>query len=406
VSPPITWSGEQVVRIVGTGLHEDTLRIRRSDLKQQRENRYRLRLPTLCITYADLKFANAIGGEQERWPASAAYGPQFFDPAIVIDRADIERLTWIRGADRVTIGPKETEIEWFAFRDLVVPRLRLSVTDPIEAVVEVVNSVIDVGEELRVDLAQYANGRLIGGVQVAKRHPDWKPPEEPRTYDLWIRVVDADRQQPLPEARLVLSRWDRKRFAPIEVTSTDGGGSLVRDGRTPGELEAVTVAMDGWWVAPRVWRALPGQQLNLLLNAVRLEQTRYPTDIAARRDVFAARYPFQHGDTLAAVADLFRYRDADELRELCGLDRAQVVTEVVLAGWYFTHSRDGDTLDSIAKDFGVPRGWPRAPGRFHRPDPRVPLEHEIVAVPGPDFVSSRKPRRLDGLRNAGGSRHG
>ena len=241
---PITWSGEQIVRIVGTGLHEDTLRIRPSDVKQ-RENRYRLRLPTLCITYVDLKFSNDIGGEQERWPASAAYGPKFFDPPVVIGRADIERLTWIRGAEQVTIGPKETEIEWFGFRELVVPRMRLSVTDPVEATVEVVSSVIDVGEELRLDVAQYANGRLIGGVQVAKRHPDWKPPEEPTSYRLWIRVIDADRQQPFRKARLLLSQWDGKGFTPFESATTDPDGSMVRDGRKPGELEAVTLAMKG-----------------------------------------------------------------------------------------------------------------------------------------------------------------
>lgn len=391
MASPITWSGEQVVRIVGTGLHEDTLLIRRSNLHQQRENRYRLRLPTLCITYADLSFANAIGGSQERWPTSAAYGPQFFDPPVTIPPSDIERLTWIRGADKVTIGPKETVIEWFALRDLVVPRLRLSVTDPIEAVVEAVNAVIDVGEELRIDVAQYANGRLIGGVQVAKRHPDWKPPEEPRSYDLWVRVIDADRQRSFPEARLQLSRWARRSFAPVESAITDGNGSVERAGRTPGRLEAVTLAMTGWWAAPRVWRALPGQQLHLLLEAHRLEPSAYPADVAgARREVFAARYPLQPGDSLPTVADLFRYRDTDELRDLCGLDRDVTATEVGLVGWYFTHARDGDTLDSIADDFGVPRGWPRAPGRCHRPDPLLPLEHEIVAVPGPDFVAGRR----------------
>ena len=389
---PITWSGEQVVRIVGTALHEDTLRIRPSDFKQ-RENRYRLRLPTLCITYADVKFANDIGGEQERWPASAAYGPQFFDPPIVIGRADVERLTWIRGAERVTIGPKETEIEWFGIRELVVPRMRLSLTDPIEATVEVVSSVIDVGEELRLDVAQYANGRLIGGVQVAKRHPDWKPPEEPTSYRLWIRVIDADRQQPFRKARLQLSHWDGKRFTPLESASTDTGGSVVRDERKPGQLEAVALAMKGWWAVPRVWRALPGQQLNLLLEAARLEPTKYPKQTSgSRRAVFAARYPLQPGDTLSTVAELFRYRDAEERRHLGGIDQPENPTELSLPGWYFTQARTGDTLDAIARDFGVPRGWPRMPGRRHRPDPRVPLEYEVVAVPGPDFVSGRRPR--------------
>ena len=388
---PITWSGEQVVRIVGTGLHEDTLRIRPSDL-EQRENRYRLRLPTLCITYADMKFANDIGGEQERWPGSAAYGPQFFDPPVVIDRADIERLTWIRGAERVTIGPKETVIEWFGFRELVVPRMRLSVSDPVEAGVEVVSSVIDVGEELRLDVAQYANGRLIGGVQVAKRHPDWKPPEEPTSYRLWIRVIDADRQQPFRKARLLLSQWDGKGFTPLESASTDPDGSLVRDERKPGELEAVSLAMKGWWAVPRVWRVLPGQQLNLLLEAARWcrRSTRSrPPGHAAR--VFVARYPLQPGDTPSTVAELFRYRDADERRRpgrhrpLGERDRAQPAGLVLHAGPDRRHARRNRTGLRCA-----PRPATDA-GRRHRPDPRVPLEHEVVAVPGTESASGRKP---------------
>lgn len=386
---PITWSGEQVVRIVGTGLHEDTLRIRPTRLKHQRENRYRLRLPTLCITYADLKFANSIGGEQQRWPASASYGPQFFDPPVVIGPADIERLTWIRGADRVTIGPKETEIEWLAHRELVVPRLRLSLTDPIEAVVEVVHSMIDVAEELRLDVAQYANGRLLGGVEVVKRHPDWKPPEEPRSYDLWIRVIDADRQAPIRKARLVLSRWDGKGFVEAEAADTGADGSIVRTERPPGALEAVALATDGWWAAPRAWRALPGQRVSLLVEASRLKAAEYPGR-GSERKLFAARYPWQPGDTWVTVAELFRYRDAEELLHAAGRDRPQGAVEVTLPDWRFTHAREGDTLDAIAKEFGVPRGWAHTPGRCHRPDPRRPLAHEIVAVPTPDFVAGRR----------------
>jgi hypothetical protein len=387
----INWSGEQVVRIVGTGLHEDTLRFRPSGTKQ-RENHYRLRLPTLCITYADAKFANSIGGEQARWPASSAYGPQFFDPPVVLGPPDIERLTWIRGAHRVTIGPKETEIEWFAFSELIVPRLRLSVKDPIEATVEVVSSVIDVAEELRVDVAQYANGRLIGGVQVAKRHPDWKPPKEPPFYDLWIRVIDGDGQRPLPKLAVALSRWDGKQFVVDETPRTDRTGSIVRHERKPGELEAAALAAEGWWSVPRVWRALPGQPMNVLLEAVRLKSAKYPGRVVSSRKVYAATYPLQTGETLATVAETFRYRDAADLLQDIGSDHLPHANRLALPGWYFTHAASGDTLDTISKDFGVARGWARTPGRRHRPDPRVPLEHEIVAVPSPDFVAGRRPR--------------
>ena len=59
------WKGEYAFRISGSGLHEDTLRIKSSYRKQ--EEMLKLVLPTLCITYADAKFQDSIGGEQENF---------------------------------------------------------------------------------------------------------------------------------------------------------------------------------------------------------------------------------------------------------------------------------------------------------------------------------------------------
>ena len=109
------------------------------------------------------------------------------------------------------------------------------------------------------------------------------------------------------------------------------------------------------------------------------------------RKVFAAAYRLEPGDTLEALAELFRYRGAEELAQLNRVEMLDPFASVALPGWFFIHARLGDTLDSLAEAFDVERGWPRAPGRRHRPDPRVPLEHEIVAVPGPEFAAGREP---------------
>ena len=58
----ISWKGKHVFRIAGSRYHEDTLRI--DSVRAKGEELLRLVLPTLCLTYADMAFANAIGGEQ------------------------------------------------------------------------------------------------------------------------------------------------------------------------------------------------------------------------------------------------------------------------------------------------------------------------------------------------------
>ena len=397
---PIIWSGKQYFRVVGTDLHEDTLRIR-SNYKN-REHVSRLVLPTLCITYADMRFNNAIGGTQLRWPDSEVYGPVHFDPPVEINGLDeVERLTWIRGAHRVIIDPKETTIEWYGFRDLVVPRLRISQEKPIEALIEVQNAVVEVRPELQINIGQYANGRLIGGVTVEKRHPEWVPPDpEQRGYRLWVRVVDFQKHQPLVEAKLAFFRWKAAsrtdpsdgKFVLQEEQHTDGSGSVVLEPRAPEILEAVTLAMDGWRATARVWRALEGQPVNLLMVASRLRRAEFPVQVpGSGRKLYAAAYTLDPGDTLEQVADTFRYKNVEELTTMIGGTGIDPGAPIPLPGWYFLHVQPRDTLDKIAKDFELDPRWPRTVGRHHSPNQSVVIEHEIVAIPNPKFAETREP---------------
>ncbi len=401
MATPIVWKGEQAFRVVGTGLHEDTLRIRSN--YDKREDVYRLRLPTLCITYADMKFVNGIGGRQLRWPDSAAYGPKYFDPPIEITGgAEVERLTWIRGAHRVVIGPKETEIEWRAFQALVIPRLRISEKEPIEALLQVDNAVVEVEPPLLIDIAQYADGRQIGGVRVVKRHPYWhEPSQEQPNYRLWVRVVNFESRQPLVEAKLVLFRWkgetpsvggSRGEFTPLEVAWTDGTGSVVRDPRPADVLEAVTLAMEGWRATAKVWRAQANEPVSLLMTAIRLKSAKYPKRVpGATRRIYAAVYNLDVGDTLEWLAKAFRYKDIAELADMNRIAAHRFGGRIPLPGWYFVHAQPGDTLNRIAEAFKLKRGWPRTTGRHYRPKASVLLEHEIVAIPAPEFVVGRTP---------------
>lgn len=397
----ITWKGEQSFRVVGTNLHEDTLRV--SSNYDKREELYRLRLPTLCITYADMKFVNDIGGRQLRWPDSAVYGPKYFDPPIEITgHAEVERLTWIRGAHRVVIGPKETVVEWRPYRGLVIPRLRIGEKEPIEALLQVDNAVVDVEPQLLIDIAQYADGRAIGGVRVAKRHPEWRePPQERPDYRLWVRVVDFENGRPLVEAKVALLRWKgeppspkghRGEFVPLEEAQTDGTGSVVRDPRPAEVLEAATLAMEGWRATAKVWRAQANQPVNLLMTAARLERTKYPVRVpGAAREISVAAYSLDPGDTLEWLAESFRYKDVSELAGLNKVATLDTGMPIPLPGWYFLQAQPGDTLEGLAKAFNVGPRWPRTTGRHHRPNPSVVIEHEIVAIPAHDFVAGRAP---------------
>ena len=61
---------------------------------------------------------------------------------------------------------------------------------------------IAVDRPLRIDVAQLADGRPIGGLRIEKRHPQWQPEPRPASYDLSVRVSDGDALRPMSEAKL------------------------------------------------------------------------------------------------------------------------------------------------------------------------------------------------------------
>jgi hypothetical protein len=432
-SKTITWHGEQEFKLVGTERFEDTLRVE-TNYAQEMERTLMLILPTLCITYADMKFTNAVGGEQENYPASSAYGPVYFDPPVVISGEEqVEKLTWIRGAHRVTIGPDKTEIEWIMGRTLVIPRLRLDQKEPATSLLAVPDVPITVERALEIKVMQYADGRHIGGIRVEKRHPEWKPPEEPEEYDLWIRVIDGQTLEPIPEAMLNLFRWHPKKelMYLVERQYTDGHGAIHDSNRPSGELEAVTLNLPGWRAVARCFRPLAGQRVRFHMRAWQLKEDAVPyvwkkgdtlEDVALltghgphvildrngladasaltpgtriKLPCFAAMYWLEPGDTLEWLAEAFGYSGIKELAELGKLDLDQFDggEAVLLPGWHFFYARPDDSLDRIDKMFEVPRGSSRTVGRVHHPDPRLPYESETIAVPTKKFVKTRPKRR-------------
>ncbi len=283
-SKDFIWEGRQEFQLVGTDRFEDTLRIE-ADYGSQKESPLKLTLPTLCITYADLKFANSIGGEQEKFPASAAYGPSFFNPPVeILGLQEVEKYTWIRGAHRVVIGPQETEIEWYMWRTLVIPRLRLDKEKPITARLTGKGIPMAVEQELVIRVLQYADGRHIGGIRLEARHPDWQPADKPKEHDLWVRVINGETREAMPEVGLNLFRWEQKLattygqggMALVETPYTNGQVTFHDPQRPSGELEAVTLRRPGWRAVARCYRPLPGEQVRLHLVAWQLQKASRP----------------------------------------------------------------------------------------------------------------------------------
>jgi len=432
------WRGQQEFQLVGTDRHEDTLRIEAN--YKQVEQSLRLTLPTMCITYADVKFANAIGGKQENYPASSKYGPKFFDPPVeLVGKEKVEKFTWIRGAHRVVVGPKTTEIEWYMLNTLIIPRLRLDKKKPVTATLKIPDTPISLDKELVITVAQYADGRAIGGIQVEKRHPDWKPREELAEYDLWVRVVNGEDLKPVPEVMLNLFHWDAKLATPygkggfglVEQRHTDGHGSIHAPHRPSGELEAVTLYRPGWRAVARCVRPLPGQRVQFHMRVWRLKEDAVPytwrtvdtlenmaslagclpEDILKRNRLgdpkalrkgmhislpcYAAAYRMEPGDTFEWLAESFSYSSVEELAKLNGLGAPSELdggADILLPGWHFFYARRGDTLEQIDKMFGLPLGWSRTVGRVHHPDPRLPYESETIAVPTDGFVKAHRKR--------------
>ena len=417
------WTGEQKIHLAGSGLKEDTLRILTSTPKT--EIQFVLRLPTLCITYADLQFQNAVGGLQANYPASQAYGQAYFNPPVELNgEEEIEKFTYIRNASKVVIGPKETVIEFPSWKELVIPRLRLDLKDPAEAVLGASQAAVSIDQPLVVLVRQYADGRHVGGATLEVRHPKYEPPAlEKRPYRLWVRLLDADWNKGLPEAQVETWHWDDSGPGTFNLDGqymTDAWGEVSAGERPSGELEAVCARLPSWRVTPRVFRPLAGQPVRISLRAWQMKPAErrftweadldlealgercgaHGGDILALNKLagpgdllpglrlslpcFEAGMKIEPGDSPGQVAERFGIKDLKALAKangLGGLAEYDGSLDLKLPGWHFFHAAPGDTLEVFDKLFNLPPGSCVATGRVFRPRPGLLIAGEVVGVP-------------------------
>lgn len=393
---PMIWSGEHHFEVDGSGLHEDTLRIGRA--QPQGERMLTLVLPTLCITYADMVFQNAVGGVQMSYPGSAVYGPAFFDPPVELTGDDIERLTYVRGADRVVIGRERTVVEFGSWEELVIPRLRIGAGVGAPAALAVASTSIDVEAPLSIAVKQYADGRHVGGLAVEARHQDYVESTPEPVYDLWARVVDGRRREPLPEVIVEVWGWDPRAereggvggFVAVAEVATDGHGIAQTGGLRAGQLQWYSARLEGWRVAPRCLRPLPQQSVRLHLLAWEMTPDRDATQYELERGAsipvqrYEATYRAESWETLDEVARRFGFAGANELAESGGLrhpDQYTGAADFTLPGWALLHAPAGDTSTLLDRRLDLPSGSTIAAHRLYRPVPDALVPGEVVAVP-------------------------
>ena len=436
-SEPYRWAGEHRFEVKGSGLHEDTLRIVANYRKSERM--LKLVLPTLCITYADMAFQNAVGGMQKNYPASAAYGPVYFDPPVELSGDDIEKYTYIRGARHVEIGPRETIIEFPCWEDLVIPRLRideLRKEKGVEAVLSVDDTQIDVNQPLKIAVKQYADGRHVGGIMVEKRHPKYVPPVSKPVYDLWVRVFDGVTQNPLQETIVELWRWDEGAKTSFSLGDfvreshhyTNSDGIVQVNGLQAEMLWWYTARKPGWRIAPRCLRPLAQQPVRLHMAAWRMQdetfkytwKTNDTLDDLAQFTHFTVQeilklnrissakhlvpgmdvtlpcyqgtYRPESGETLVSIAKRFGLKGLKELaavNDLHDIKSYHGEADLKLGKWRFLHARSGDRLEGIDTQFNLPRDSTVPVHRVYRPHEGALLPGEVVAVPY-DRIRTRK----------------
>ena len=263
-SSTIRWEGKHAFFISGTIHQDDSLQIT-SNAKDMKLP-LTLTLPTLCITYADMAFANAIGGVQADYPESQAYGAAYFDPPVTLSRElEIRKYTWIRGAKEVTIGAKETIIRWLPWDKLVIPKLRISAKEPVKALLNVPEVFISVDHPLEVQIKQFTNGRHVGGIKLNKTHPDWNP-EDKNEFDLWAQIVDEETGRAVPETQVNLSTWNEEesRYVTYKEWRTDKDG-LIRATGVPCQLMMLTVENASYDTMQWEFRPFSGQQIKRIL---------------------------------------------------------------------------------------------------------------------------------------------
>jgi hypothetical protein len=402
MSQPISWKGNQAVYVVGTDHEDNTLRVQPD--QRHKEVKLKLILPTLCVTYADMKFANAVGGVQRNFPDSQPYGVLFFDPPVVINGPEnIEKFTYIRGADRVSIGPKETVIEWWSWRELIIPKLRIMNKEKVKVLLSVPQIQIAVAEPFSVRLKQYADGRHVGGVEVIKTHPDWKPPPESEKYDLWVRTIDGHSRRAIPEAKVTLYTWKDHQngagFVREASWYTNDMGLAGAPNLQCSERKLVIIERDPW--LPQTWRFRPmsGQVIRQTFKLWKSKVVAQPKLMGEKKAeivAFEAVYHAEKRDTLKRLAEYFCYNDLKELAVANGLPKSFSVypdQELRLPGWFFVNARAGDLFEELDKQFNIPNGWTRPAQRTLHDNPTKAYDGEVIAFPAKEFADSHKMKK-------------
>ncbi len=429
------WNGNYVFHVSGSDLHEDTLKVKSSYSKQ--EHNLSLVLPTLCITYADAKFQNSIGGKQLNYPASSAYGPKYFEPPVeIVGEAKIEKYTYIRGARRVIISSKDTIIEFPSWKELVIPRLRIDKKEKTEVVIKVPETNINIDNPLKITARQYADGRSVGGVRLEKRHPEWKPIQKKEVYDLWLRVLDGLTHQPIRKARVDISCWDPTMITPYGTggfrldthSYTDSHGYIKLTERPSGRLEAYVVKIQGRRSVARCIRPLTGQVVRMHMMTWPLEmdtmeyiiqkntsieelitltghtledflKANHIHDLSGLRPGTKVNLPCYSGiyfleswDTIDWVSKEFGYGDISGLGKANGItdmDLFAASVEIKLPDWKFLFAREKDDLIEIDEMFGLPKGSSRPVGLVYHPNSSL-ITGEAIAVPSPEFAKKMR----------------
>lgn len=423
---PISWRGEHGFFISGTDHEDDTIRIPASHRKD--EALYKLILPTLCITYADMKFANDVGGVQLNYPDSIIYGRKYFDPPVVLTGdKEIERFTWIRGAEKVTIGPEKTVVEFRSWRDLEIPKLRIRHKTKIESLLNFTDVEIAVTQPFVVKVLQYADGRHVGGINVTKRHPNWKPEPEGEEFDLLVRLIDGETRNAIPEAPVNLYTWNEEKgqFVPEATYYTNGMGIVDVQGLRCSSKKLLEVGELPW--LPQAWRfrPLPDQKVKKFFRLWKHKKTTAPfvwrvgasiellaklsgseekeilklNDISSEREInsgdeiliyhFQTHHHVEVGDTLESLAEYFSYRTVDELAKANGLDAPKNIhpdQKILLPGWMFFQAGEDDIFVKFDELFNLPKGWTRPARRVLHDNPERVYANEIIAVPTTDFI--------------------
>lgn len=435
MSSPIKWSGRHMFYITGIGNDDDTIRIVGDQRKI--EKLLTLVLPTLCITYADMQFANQIGGVQKKYPDSKEYGPQFFEPPVVISNPkEIEKFTLIRGAKQVTIGQEETKIEFESYRTLIVPQLQIKKKERATAVVNVPEIEIIVTQPFNAKIMQFADGRHIGGVQFTKAHPDWKPKPIPERYDLWVRVIDDETRRALAETKVTLSDWDPNtgNFVEEAVWYTNKMGIAEASNLPCSDKKLLTIEHPPWLSQTLRFHPLPGQKVKRTFKLWQNSEVTFPyivlTDVTVSIQTVAGlsrkptatilemnrvgslnelksgqtinipcytpTYRVQARDTLEKLAARFCYNNVEELARANKLSKPYKIyrgQQLRLTGWHFFMARVDDQFDKLDEQFSLPKGWIRPVKKVHHDVPNRIHKNELIAIPSQEFIKKHKLRR-------------